>query len=250
MIQMSPNLSRAIDSPQSCGEIFRQVNGKIKPWFCKSPICPYCATRKHRSYVSKTTSIVSRIIESRPDYRWVMLKLEITNPRSLSDIRHLHRSFAKLFNYKKIQNNIVGYTRKSQVVGNSKSYKLTAHVLLCVSKSYFRSGTNYIKASDWSSYWKKAVGTEFSAECSVKVINLNKYESEMIYTPVVSASTFDFLSGSISSDLEIAKYLESEISGSRMTSYSGVFQFLDQLETPPSNLANFIMSNWIKYKNR
>ncbi|RIN38584.1 protein rep, partial [Staphylococcus simulans] len=115
-----------------------------KAWFCKSKLCPICNWRRAMKNSYQAQKIIGEVIREKPKSRWLFLTLSTRNAvdgetleESLSEMT---KAFHKLFKYKKVSNNLIGFMRSTEVTVNHKdgSYNQHMHVLLCVESKYFR----------------------------------------------------------------------------------------------------------------
>src|SRR5699024_11393904 len=81
--------------------------------------------------------------------RWLFLTLTVRNVydgtelnKSLSD---MSKGFNRMMKYKKINKNLVGFMRATEVTVNNidNSYNQHMHVLVCVESTYFYNTENY-----------------------------------------------------------------------------------------------------------
>src|SRR5699024_12384673 len=75
--------------------------------------------------------------------------------KSLSDIS---KGFNRKMKYKKINKNLVGFMRATEVTVNNidNSYNQHMHVLVCVESTYFYNTENYVNQKQWIQFWKRA----------------------------------------------------------------------------------------------
>src|SRR5699024_11851285 len=78
--------------------------------------------------------------------------------------------------YKKINKNLVGFMRATEVTINNKdnSYNQHMHVLVCVEPTYFKNTENYVNQKQWIQFWKKAMKLDYDTNVKVKMIRLKK----------------------------------------------------------------------------
>src|SRR5699024_12522303 len=74
--------------------------------------------------------------------------------KSLSDIS---KGFNRMMKYKKINKNLVGFMRATEVTVNNidNSYNQHMHVLVCVESTYFYNTENYVNQKQWIQFWKR-----------------------------------------------------------------------------------------------
>src|SRR5699024_12331523 len=97
--------------------------------------------------------------------------------KSLSDMA---QGFRRMMQYKKINKNLVGFMRATEVTINNKdnSYNQLMHVLVCVEPTYFKNTEYYVNQKEWIKFWKKAMELEYDQNVKVKMIKpKNKYKS-------------------------------------------------------------------------
>src|SRR5699024_11443171 len=98
---------------------------------------------------------------------------------SLSDMA---QGFRRMMQYKKINKNLVGFMRATEVTINNKdnSYNQHMHVLVCVEPTYFKNTENYVNQKQWIQFWKKAMKLEYDSNLIVQIIRQkNKYKSDI-----------------------------------------------------------------------
>src|SRR5699024_12675478 len=125
---------------------------------------------------------VAEVIKQKPTVRWLFLTLTVKNVydgeelnKSLSDMA---QGFRRMMQYKKINKNLVGFMRATQVTINNKdnSYNHHMHVLVCVEQTYFKNTENYVNQKQWNQFWKKAMKIDYDTNIKVKMIRpKNKY---------------------------------------------------------------------------
>src|SRR5699024_6166743 len=73
--------------------------------------------------------------------------------------------------YKKINKNLVGFMRATEVTINNKdnSYNQHMHVLVCVEPTYFKNTENYVNQKQWIQFWKKAMKIDYDKNVKVQM---------------------------------------------------------------------------------
>lgn len=205
-----------------------------KTWFCKSPLCPMCNWRRAMKHSSQTAKITEEAIRRKPKARWLFLTLSVRNVydgkelnQSLSEIA---RGFRKMMQYKRIEKNLIGYMRASEVTVNAKdeSYNQHLHVLLCVESTYFK-GANYISQKDWTSLWKKAMKLDYDPIVNVKAIkpkNKNKSDikSAIDETAKYPVKNTDYMTDDEKTNLRRLADLEAGLYKKRLIAYGGLLK--------------------------
>jgi len=139
-------------------------------WFCKVRLCPMCNWRRSLKIAYHNKRIVETVNE-RENVRWLFLTLTVKNvdAENLSDtISGMFKGFNKLTKYKAFKTSVKGYFRALEVTKNRDpesssfgTYHPHFHVLLCVPASYFKKKEYYIKQSEWTDLWQRAVKVDY-----------------------------------------------------------------------------------------
>src|SRR5699024_1995425 len=99
--------------------------------------------------------VVAEVIKQKPTVRWLFLTLTVKNVydgeelnKSLSDMA---QGFRRMMQYKKINKNLVGFMRATEVTINNKhnSYNQNMHVLECVEQTYLKKTKNKVNQKQW-----------------------------------------------------------------------------------------------------
>src|SRR5699024_12695235 len=94
--------------------------------------------------------VVAEVIKQKPTVRWLFLTLTVRNVydgtelnKSLSD---MSKGFNRMMKYKKINKNLVGFMRATEVNVNNidNSYNHHMHMLVCVERTNFINIDNYV----------------------------------------------------------------------------------------------------------
>src|SRR5699024_12710544 len=97
--------------------------------------------------------------------------------KSLSD---MSKGFNRMMKYKKINKNLVGFMRATEVTVNNidNSYNQHMHVLVCIESTYFNNTENYVNHKQWIQFWKRAMKLDCDRSVKVEMIQQkNKYKS-------------------------------------------------------------------------
>ncbi|HED9231423.1 TPA: protein rep, partial [Salmonella enterica subsp. enterica serovar Enteritidis] len=93
-----------------------------KTWFCKSKLCPVCNWRRAMKNSYQAQKVIEEVVKEKPKARWLFLTLSTKNAidgetleNSLSE---LTKAFHKLFRYKKVSKNLIGFMRSTEVTVN------------------------------------------------------------------------------------------------------------------------------------
>src|SRR5699024_2592648 len=124
--------------------------------------------------------------KQKPTVRWLFLTLTVRNVydgtelnKSLSD---MSKGFNRMMKYKKINKNLVGFMRATEVTVNNidNSYNQHMHVLVCVESTYFYNTENYVNQKQWIQFWKSAMKLDYDQNVKVQMIRpKNKHKSDI-----------------------------------------------------------------------
>ncbi|PTJ53183.1 protein rep, partial [Mammaliicoccus sciuri] len=206
-----------------------------KTWFCKSKLCPVCNWRRAMKNSYQAQRVIEEVVKEKPKSRWLFLTLSTRNAidgETLEQsLKHLTDSFRRLFKYKKISKNLIGFLRSTEVTVNKNdgSYNQHMHVLLCVENSYFKNKSNYITQKEWVDLWQKALQVDYRPVANIKAIKPNKKGDKDIQAAIKETSKYsvkssDYLTGDSEKDSEIVSDLEQGLYRKRMLSYGGLLK--------------------------
>lgn len=169
-------LERKAEKMNDCADtlVFKSSSEGLKlyqAWFCKVRLCPMCNWRRSLKIAYQNKRIVETVNE-RENVRWLFLTLTVknTDAEGLSEtISDMFKAFHKLARYKVFKTSVKGYFRALEVTKNRDpesesfgTYHPHFHVLLCVPASYFKNKDFYIKQSEWTSLWQKAMKLDYT----------------------------------------------------------------------------------------
>ena len=225
---------------KECGQVLRfkkTVEGHLKlfqTWFCKSRLCPLCAWRRSMKNSNQLVRILQSSLEQYPKGRFLFLTLSTENTRGSDELKHELKNYGIAFNrlvkYKKIDKNLLGYVRTTEITVNKDdgSYNQHMHVLIFVRSSYFKNGDNYISQEEWRAYWKKAMKLDYSPVVNVKSVHAKKGKGDLLSgaqeTAKYQVKSADYISDDAERDLRIVEDLEQALSHTRAISYGGIFK--------------------------
>ncbi|WP_204171716.1 protein rep, partial [Staphylococcus sp. GDY8P100P] len=179
--------------------------------------------------------VIEEVVKEKPTARWLFLTLSTRNAidgETLEQsLKHLTESFRRLFKYKKISKNLIGFMRSTEVTVNKNdgSYNQHMHVLLCVENAYFRKKENYITQTEWVGLWQKALQVNYQPVANIKAIKPNQKGDKDIQAAIKETSKYsvkssDYLTGDSEKDSEIVNDLEKGLYRKRMLSYGGLLK--------------------------
>lgn len=194
----------------SCGEVlmFRESDEGLKlehALLCKDKLCPICAWRRSRKNSQIMRTVMGEFVNKYPTARYLHVTLSAKNVegQSLSNgFKELSEAWTRLKKYKKVDKNLLGFIRGTEVTYNAKrdDYNQHMHILLAVKSTYFKNGDNYIKQSEWRELWQRALKVDYLPVVHVQVVKEKETED-----------SFDDLDLKISKELffsilEVCKY--------------------------------------------
>ena len=235
----------------ACAEVleFNVLNDQTKKlkkaWFCKSPLCPICNWRKSMKQSLQITRVVSEVMRQRRTARWLFLTLTVKNVWDGEELdeslKLLSRGFNRLMKYKKVQKNLIGFVRSTEITVNPEngSYNQHLHILLCVKTTYFKDKENYIEQSEWTSLWKKAMKLDYTPVVNIQVIKDVRKKETASHLPSgligavketgkYSVKDADYLTGDIDKDKTIVADLEQGLYKKRMIGWGGLLKEVHQ----------------------
>lgn len=224
-----------------CGEILEftmNVEGRLKlfkAWFCKSPLCPMCNWRRSMKHSFQAEKIVAEVMNRKPKARWLFLTLSVRNAidgETLhKSLRRMSEGFRKLFGYKKVKKNLIGFMRATEVTVNEidGSYNQHFHVLLCVESSYFKDSDNYIAQKEWTSLWKRAMKLDYQPIVHIEAIKPKNKRKSDIKSAIDETAKYpvkdsDYLTDDQAHNLEVVQDLETGLYRKRRISYGGLLK--------------------------
>ena len=233
------NLKKAI-RVEECGarlEFIQRENGQRrlhKAYFCKDKMCPMCSWRRTMKLTYQTKSVVTEFLKEKPKARFLFLTLTLKNVSDGKELdqslRDMTRGFNRLFKYKAIDKNLLGFMRVTELTVNDKdkSYNQHMHVLMAVSSSYFNKNS-YLTNKDWRMYWQKAMKLDYLPQVHISAVRSNTKgdsdtDSAIKETAKYSVKSSDFLKHSHEENLKIVKDLNTGLHRKRMIAYGKMFK--------------------------
>lgn len=233
------NLKKAI-RVEECGarlEFIQKENGQRrlhKAYFCKDKMCPMCSWRRTMKLTYQTKSVVTEFLKEKPKARFLFLTLTLKNVHDGDELdqslRDMTLGFNRLFKYKAIDKNLLGFMRVTELTVNDKdkSYNQHMHVLMAVSSSYFNK-KDYLKHKDWQIYWQKAMKLDYLPQVRISAVRSNTKgdsdtDSAIKETAKYSVKSSDFLKHGHEENLKIVKDLNTGLHRKRMIAYGKMFK--------------------------
>ena len=237
---------RSFDRVYQCGEVLKfmeQADGTKKlaqAYFCKNKLCAICNWRRSLKYSYQSELIINEALNRIPKGRFVFITLTVKNVAGEDlnkTISAMSVGFNRLMKYKAIERNVEGYLRSTEVTYSEGrgDYHPHLHVLLFVKPSYFKGG-KYIKQSDWSSYWQKAMKLEYTPVVDVRAVKPRngKNEEEEIRKAILETAKYpvkpfdvvekDGLSLTEEDKLQITDDMMNGLYRKRQIGFGGIFK--------------------------
>ena len=175
---------RSFERVYQCAEVLKfveQSDGTKKlyqSYFCKNKLCALCNWRRSMKYSYQASKIVEEAMIRQPKGRFLFLTLTVKNVtgqelnQSMTDIL---RGFNRLMKYKKIDKNLIGFLRATEVTYSKEldSYHPHLHVLLMAKPSYFKGGS-YISQLEWTEFWQKAMKLDYTPMVDIRAVKADK----------------------------------------------------------------------------
>lgn len=208
-----------------------------KAYFCKSPLCSMCNWRRAMKHSSQTKQIVAEVVKRKPKARWLFLTLTVRNAVDGDtldqSLRDMSLGFNRLFKYKKVSKNLVGFMRATEVTVNQKdgTYNQHMHVLMCVESSYFKNTENYISAKQWRELWQKAMKLNYSPIVHVQTVKAKNKKKSDLHSAIDETAKYpvkasDYLTDDQEHNLIVVKDLEKGLYRKRRIAYGGLLKEL------------------------
>lgn len=204
-------------------------------WFCKSKLCPVCNWRRSMKLGYQNGEILTEAIKQEPNARFLFLTLTVKNVYGGDDLKKLLSSmtkgFNKLFRYKKVDQNLIGWLRSTEITINStdNSYHPHIHVLLMVKSTYFKNDDNYISQDEWTKLWKKALKINYDPIVDIRAVKGKTGDKSDTRKAVLETSKYpvkdsDYITGEVAYDARIIDDLEQALFRKRQIAYGKLFK--------------------------
>jgi len=169
------NLLKKAERMYECANVLRfklqdETLKLYQAYFCKVRFCPMCAWRRSLKIAFNNKKVVETVNERRK-VQWIFLTLTVRNCEGdelKSTLDDMTKAWNRFAGYTKVKKSVLGYFRALEVTKNRNdksgwngTYHPHFHVLICVPSSYFKKKEYYLKQSDWTSLWKKAMKLDY-----------------------------------------------------------------------------------------
>lgn len=205
-------------------------------FFCKSKLCPLCNWRRSKKLRYQVMEIVQACITKEPKGRWLFLTLTCRNMATKEELdetmREMTKALNRLFKYKKVAKNVLGFLRGTEVTINHKenTYHPHFHVLLFVQSNYFKNQDNYINQEEWTKLWQKAMKLDYKPIVDIRAIRPNKRKgtsdtlSAVLETAKYPVKASEYLTGNIWQDKGVIFDLEHALYKKRLLGFGGLLK--------------------------
>ncbi|ENI8335608.1 protein rep [Listeria monocytogenes] len=179
---------RSFERVYQCAEVLKfieQQDGTKKlyqSYFCKNKLCPICNWRRSMKYAYQAELVVNEAMKRYPKGRFLFLTLTIKNVSGKElnkTLSKMTQGFNRLFKYKKVDKNVLGYLRATEVTYSSEheNYHPHLHVLLFVKSSYFKNSDSYLTQEEWTNLWAKAMKLDYTPVVDIRTVKAHKRKS-------------------------------------------------------------------------
>lgn len=197
---------RSFERVYQCAEVLKfieQQDGTKKlyqSYFCKNKLCPICNWRRSMKYAYQAELVVNEAMKHYPKGRFLFLTLTIKNVSGKDlnkTLSKMTEGFNRLFKYKKVDKNVLGYLRATEVTYSTEheDYHPHLHVLLMVKPNYFSGrGDNYLTQEEWTKLWAKAMKLDYTPVVDIRTVKAHKrknLKSAIIETAKYPVKPFD-----------------------------------------------------------
>ena len=140
--------------------------------FCRKRHCVVCQWRRALMWKAKAYECLPLLVNSYPDYRWLLLTLTVRNCQIIDlreTIQFMHRSWKRLIERKKFPG--VGFIRSTEVTkGKNNSAHPHFHCLLLVKPGYF-GGKCFMNHNDWVNLWRSCLRADYDPVIDIRAIS-------------------------------------------------------------------------------
>ena len=176
---------RSFERVYQCAEVLKfveQMDGTKKlyqSYFCKNKLCALCNWRRSMKYSYQASKIVEEAMIRQPKGRFLFLTLTVKNVigQELNQaMTNILIGFNRLMKYKKIDKNMIGFLRATEVTYSKEldSYHPHLHVLLMVRPSYFQAKADYVNQEEWTKFWQKAMKLDYIPMVDIRAVKADK----------------------------------------------------------------------------
>lgn len=183
----------------------------------------------------QSQKVVAEVIKQKPTVRWLFLTLTVKNVYDGTELNkslsNMSKGFNRMMKYKKINKNLVGFMRATEVTVNNidNSYNQHMHVLVCVESTYFYNAENYVNQKQWIQFWKKAMKLNYDPNVKVQMIRPKNKRKSDIQSAIDETAKYpvkdiDFTTNDEEKNLKRLSDLEEGLHRKRLISYGGLLK--------------------------
>ncbi|MBF2777519.1 protein rep, partial [Staphylococcus haemolyticus] len=194
-----------------------------------------CNWRRAMKHGIQSQKVVAEVIKQKPTVRWLFLTLTVKNVydgeelnKSLSDMA---QGFRRMMQYKKINKNLVGFMRATEVTVNEidNSYNQHMHVLLAVEPTYFKNTENYVTQKQWIQFWRKAMKLDYDPVVHIQIVKPKNKSKDAMQSAIDETAKYpvkdtDFMTDDEQKNLKRLSDLEEGLHRKRLISYGGLLK--------------------------
>lgn len=185
-------LKKKAERMYDCGNylVFKIKDSRLKlyqAYFCKARLCPMCNWRRSLKIAFQNKKIIQTLNE-REKVKWVFLTLTVRNvegDKLKETMDQMTKAWNRFAGYAKFKKSVKGYFRAMEVTRNWDkesewygTYHPHFHVLLAVPTNYFTK--NYIKQSEWTSMWQRAMKLDYTPIVHVAKVKPKMESSDFV----------------------------------------------------------------------
>lgn len=204
-------------------------------WFCKSKLCPVCNWRRSMKLAYQNAEIITEAMKREPKGRFLFLTLTAKNVYDGQELKErlseMTKAFNRLFKYKKVDKNLIGFLRTTEITVNpvDNSYNQHFHVLLMVKSTYFKDSDNYITQAEWTKLWQRALQVDYTPIVNIKAVKAkdgtkNDPTNAILETSKYAVKDSDYLTDDDEKNKRIVEDLETGLFGKRQLAYGKLFK--------------------------
>lgn len=222
---------------KTCGQVLkfaRTVDGLklYQTWFCKSRLCPLCNWRRTLKNDYDLSEILRVALQREPKARFLFLTLTQENSTSAdlkNDLKELNGSVRRLFGYKAVKKNLIGFVRSTEITINQQqqTYHPHIHILLMVKPAYFKR--DYLNQRQWTEFWQRARKLDYTPIVHVEAIHPKDKYHNAVQSSIAEVAKYqvkesDYLTENYDADLKIIDTLEHALAGSHQIGFGGLLK--------------------------
>lgn len=224
---------------KSCGDLLefavdsRGRKRLEKAYFCKDRFCALCAWRRQLKMSYQTGKVLEASLQEEPGLQFLFATFTVKNclgSELKAQLKQMHEAFRRMTNYKKLKTEVLGVVKSAEVTVNREdgTYHPHLHCIIGVRSNYVKGG-HYISLDGWRSMWQKAMALDYKPMVSVKRVYSKDGEKSALQSGLHEVMKYqvkatDYLSEDDAGDRKIIETLRTELKGSRMVAYYGLFK--------------------------